>query len=99
MRNLSTVSDTHIVSSSGVETAPASLTYAWELEGSVTWSAYKDALTKEFQKRPEFHPAKTDDGALVFVRTLPGDIYMLRAEMRAAGPPLKVRITFKGSAD
>lgn len=66
---------------------PVSLTYAWELEGNVTWSAYKDALSKEFAKRPEFHPAKTDDGSLVFVRTLPGDIYTLRAESVPPGPP------------
>lgn len=99
MRNLSAVADTRIVSSSDVEKAPASLTYTWELEGNLTWIAYKEALSKEIAKRPAYHPAKTDDGSLVFVRTLPGDIYTLRAAMLAPGPPLQVRLAFKGSAD
>lgn len=99
MRNLSSVSDTRIVTSSDLQTAPASLTYTWELEGNGTWAAYKDALTKEFQKRPQFRAADTDDGSLVFVQTLPGDVCTLRAEELQPGPPLKVRITFKGRAD
>lgn len=99
MRSLTSVAGTHIVSSSDVESGPASLSYTWELEGNVTWDAYKDALMKAFENRPHFQARKNGDGSLSFARMLPGDLHTLHAEALVPGPPLRVRVTFRGSAD
>jgi hypothetical protein len=64
----------------------------WELESQATWESYQELVQRRVPER--FAPTKQPAGQLTFVRQDQAELLLIEIERLAAGPPLRVRVTF-----
>jgi hypothetical protein len=91
-----------IAAGASVVAAPApardqfSVATSWELESGVTWASYCASFEEALP--PGYGSASARNGAVGFVKHLAGDTFYTEIALVANGPPLRVRVTFRGLA-
>jgi hypothetical protein len=70
---------------------------SWEVVTDMTWARYREWV-REGRGAGYRETTPADDGRVSFVRSLPGDRWLVSAAVTAPGPPLKVRVSFVAQA-
>lgn len=88
-----------LVHVSETEHRPASRIATWEVEvPDHVWRAYVEVVSVRLRALG-FEAQEGTDDVRSFAEVLPGDMYVLRIERVATGPPLHVRLRLTAMAD
>ena len=70
---------------------------SWEVSAPMTWAEYRG--WSRSHGLPGYREVQADDAHISFVRTLPGDAFLVEVAVTGRGPPLRLRAMFSAYPD
>lgn len=87
-----------IAERSKIERTRVSASVSWEIRVRSSWPEYRAWLAARLGGEGGFHLKSENVSQVVFSRELPADVHSLTVQLLAAGPPVRIRVTFEAAA-